>query len=146
MSKKHLVCQGAICECQYGNFPDKLKVLTQSKHYINDKNATSKLVVTHVDIGMTFENNTFGLCKLQPTTFGYKPCIPILQEWTGQYKKITYKINNGNPLLEDSKGICAISGSPSIKINDHGETAELTQQNIDNADNDILVEFLPFVN
>lgn len=49
-------------------------------------------------------------------------------------------------MLEDSKGICAISGSPSIKINDHGQTAELTQQNIDNADNDILVEFLPFVN
>jgi hypothetical protein len=146
MSGKHLVCQGAICECQFGNVPDKLKVLTQQKHFINDKDASKKLVATHVDIGMTFEKNTFGQCKLQPIPGGYKPCQPALQQWTGQYEKVKYEINGGNPLLEDSKGICAISGSPCIKITNHGQTAEPTQQNIDNADDEILAEFMPFVN
>ena len=55
MSKKHLVCQGAICQCQFGTTPDTLKVLTQSKQFINDKEGKEKLMATHSDIGMTFE-------------------------------------------------------------------------------------------
>lgn len=145
MSAKHFVCQGALCKCQFGNTPDTLKVLTQQKHYINDKDATQKLVATHIDIGMTFEKNTFGQCKLQPTTGGFLPCVPALQQWTSQYEKVSYEINNGNPLLEDSKGICAISGSPCIEITFHGQTAEPTQQNLDNAREEVLAELMPFV-
>lgn len=140
MSAKHQVCQGAICKCQFGTTPDKLMVLTQQKHYINDKDAKEKLVATNVDIGMTFEKNTFGQCKLQPTTGGYLPCIPALTKWTGQYEKVKYEINGGNPLLEDSKGICAISGSPSIAITFHGQTAEPTQKNVENASEEVVAE------
>ena len=144
MSQKHKVCQGAICKCQFGTMPDKLKVLTQNKHYINDKDAKEKLVATHMDIGMTFEKNTFGQCKLQPSSSGYLPCVPALQKWTGQYEKVKYEINGGNPLLEDSKGICAISGSPSIEITFHGQTAEPTQKNVENASEEVVAELIPF--
>lgn len=146
MSAKHQVCHGAICKCQFGTTPDKLKVLTQQKHYINDKDAKEKLVATHMDIGMTFEKNTFGQCKLQPSSSGYLPCVPALQQWTGQYEKVKYEINGGNPLLEDSKGICSIAGSPCIKIDFHGQTAEPTQKNVDNSNEEVVAELVPFVN
>jgi len=146
MSTKHLVCQGAICKCQFGELPDTLKVLTHKKHFINDKDAKEKLVATTADTGMTFEKNTFGQCKLQPMGPGsFKPCQPVLQQWTGHYEKIKYEINSGNPLLEDSKGICAISGSPCIEIIFHGQTAEPTQKNIDNTRDEVLTELMPFV-
>lgn len=67
LAQKHLVCQGATCNCKFGTTPDKLKVLTQNKHYINEEEPKEKLVATTADIGSTFEKNTFGLCKLQPT-------------------------------------------------------------------------------
>lgn len=142
MGAKHKVCHGAICSCQFGFTPDKLQVLTQQKHYINDKDGSEKLVATHSDIGMTFEKNTFGQCKLQPTSGGYLPCVPALTQWTGQYEKVKYEINGGNPLLEDSKGICSIAGSPCIKIDFHGQTAEPTQKNVDNANEEVLAELL----
>ncbi|NRS94105.1 hypothetical protein HNQ03_003205 [Chryseobacterium sp. 16F] len=76
MSEKHLVCQGAICQCNYGTTPDKLKVLTQTKRFINDKEGSTKLMATNMDIGAsTFEKNTFGPCKMQPIPGGgFKPC------------------------------------------------------------------------
>ena len=43
MSQKYLVCQGATCKCNFGTTPDKLKVLTQNRHYINDKDGKEKL-------------------------------------------------------------------------------------------------------
>ena len=46
MSQKHLVCQGATCQCQFGNAPDKLKVLTQTKAFINEEEPQEKLVAT----------------------------------------------------------------------------------------------------
>lgn len=145
MSDKHKVCHGAICKCKFGNMTDKLKVLTQKKHYINDKDASSKLVACHVDLGNTFEKNTFGECKLQPLPGGrFKTCNQMLQQWTGQYEDVTYQINGGHPLLEDSIGICAIGG-PCIEITHHGQTAEPTQQNIENADQEVLAVLLPFV-
>ncbi len=54
--------QGATCKCQFGTAPDKLKVLTQSRRYANDKDGSKKLVATHKDIGQPFEKNTFGSC------------------------------------------------------------------------------------
>ena len=54
MAQKHLVCQGAICQCQFGNAPDKLKVLTQTKAFINEEEPQEKLVATTADVGATF--------------------------------------------------------------------------------------------
>jgi len=62
MSQKHLVCQGALCKCNFGTAPDTLKVKTQSKRYINDAKGSTKLMATDKDIGKTFEKNTFGSC------------------------------------------------------------------------------------
>ena len=67
MGQKHLVCQGATCICKFGNTPDKLKVLTQTKSFINEKEPEEKLVATTADIGSTFEKNTFGSTELAQT-------------------------------------------------------------------------------
>jgi len=78
MAQKHLVCQGAICQCQFGNAPDKLKVLTQTKAFINEKEPQEKLVATTADVGATFEKNTFGLCQMQPLQVGV---INPVRQW-----------------------------------------------------------------
>ncbi len=59
MSLKEKVVQGAICMCNFGTTPDKLKVLTQSKYYLNDHEGKKKLAATHKDIGATFEKKYF---------------------------------------------------------------------------------------
>lgn len=129
MSEKHLVCQGALCKCNFGTTPDKLKVLTQSKRFINDKEGSTKLMATNMDIGAaTFEKNTFGPCKMQPIPGGgFKPCQIIVTVWSGFYEKITLKDNNGKALLEDSKGTCPIGGPDCITILNHGQLAEISQ-------------------
>ena len=146
MSEKHLVCQGAICLCNFGTTPDKLKVLTQRKRFINDKEGSTKLIATNMDIGAaTFENNTFGPCKMQPTPGGFKPCQIIVTAWTGFYEKIILEDNSGKALLEDSKATCPIGGPDCIKIIDHGQIAEVSAQNVENADKEVLAELMPLV-
>lgn len=144
MSEKHLVCQGATCVCNFGTTPDKLKVLTQTKRFINDNEGSTKLMATHVDIGAaTFEKNTFGPCKMQPTPGGYKPCQIIVTAWSGFYEKITIQDNSGHALLEDSKATCPIGGPDCIKIIDHGQTAAVSAQNVENAEKEVLAELFP---
>lgn len=140
MSEKHLVCQGAICRCSFGTTPDTLKVLTQSKRYINDKDASKKLVATHKDIGKTFEKNTFGSCA----KMNNNPCQAVVTEWSGYYEKITLEDNKGKALLEDSKATCPIGGKDCITIIDHGQTSEVSSQNMKNADPEVMVELCPF--
>ena len=144
MAQKEIIVQGAICKCQFGFTPDKLKVLTQQKHYANDKDGSSKLIATDKDIGMTFEKNSFGQCKLKPTTGGYLPCIPALQKWQGMYED-TVLSNQGKVLLEDSKGTCSVAGSPCIKFTHTGQKAEPSQQNLDNADEELLIQVTPLM-
>ena len=135
MSQKHLVCQGATCQCQFGNAPDKLKILTQTKAFINEEEPQEKLVATTADVGATFEKNTFGLCQMQPLPGGgYKPCQAMVTQWSGAYENVTYEENNGHPLLEDSKATCPIGGKDCISIINHGQVAEITNRNLLNAD------------
>ncbi|WP_082383950.1 DUF4280 domain-containing protein [Chryseobacterium sp. ERMR1:04] len=141
MKEKHLVCQGAICKCQFGTTPDKLVVKTQSKRYINDKEGLSKLTATNVDIGSTFDKNTFGSCA----KMNNNPCAPVVTKWEGYYDKITVVDNGGKALLEDSKATCAVSGTPSIEIVFHGQTAEPNLQNVNNARPEVLAHLMPFV-
>ncbi|MFP3593127.1 DUF4280 domain-containing protein [Chryseobacterium sp. SIMBA_038] len=140
MSEKHLVCQGATCKCKFGTTPDKLKVKTQSKRYINDKDGKEKLTATHKDIGKTFEKNTFGSCA----KMNNNPCQAVVTEWSGYYEKIVIEDNKGKVLLEDSKATCPIGGKDCIDIINHGQTSEITSQNFKNADNHVLVEICPF--
>ncbi|MFI8606057.1 DUF4280 domain-containing protein [Cellulophaga baltica] len=135
MSQKHLVCQGAICKCQFGVTPDNLKVLTQQKIYINDDKSSKKLVASTMDLGLTFEKNTFGTCAKMGSP--PPPCVPNIIQWDGFYDKVTLP-NRGNPLLEDSKGTCAIAGTPCIEILFHGQVAEPSQQNVENTDDEVI--------
>jgi hypothetical protein len=142
MKQKELVCQGALCQCKFGTTPDKFKVLTQTRYFINDKDAKEKLMATHMDIGMTFEKNTFGSCKMTNNS----PCVPALLKWDGYYEKLTIEENQGKALVEDSKGTCAIAGSPCIEFMTTGQIAEPSQQNIDNGDEELLSQVNPMVN
>lgn len=141
MSGKHLVCQGAMCKCNFGTSTDKLKVITQHKHYINDKDASKKLLATHVDIGSTFEKNTFGSCSKTNNS----PCTAVVTKWSSYYDKITLKENGGNALLEDSKATCPIGGTDCILIINHGQTAELSPQNVKNTDKEVTAELFPMM-
>ncbi len=140
MSEKHLVCQGAVCRCNFGTAPDKLKVLTQTQRYINDKEGSKKLMATNKDIGKTFEKNLFGNCS----KLNNNPCQVHVTQWSGFYKKITLEENNGNALLEDSKATCPIGSPDCITIVNHGQTAEVSQKNVKNADKQVLMELFPF--
>lgn len=138
MSSKYAVVQGALCECEFGDFPDKLKVRSQHKIYANDSNASNKLIATTMEIGSTtFEKNTFGQCKMQPMGSSFKPCQIVITQWEGFYDNVELA-NGGKILLEDSKAICPIGGSPCISILFHGQTNE---QSINaNSENEEIAE------
>ena len=143
MSEKHIVVQGALCKCQFGQAPDKLKVLSHQKEYANDKAASKKLIVTTKEIGAaTFEKNTFGNC----TKMGSPPppCKVMVTEWQNFYDKVQLS-NGGYIILEDSKAVCAIAGTPCIEIIDHGQRAEASQQNFKNANQDVQQQINPLI-
>jgi hypothetical protein len=123
MAEKHIVCQGAICMCNFGAAPDKLKVNSHKKEFINDKNGSKKMIASTKELGATFEKNTFGPCQKQPTPGGYKPCQAVVTEWSGFYEKVTLE-HKGKILLEDSKATCPIGGKDCIKITFHGQVNE----------------------
>ena len=139
MADKHLVCEGALCKCQYGTTPDKLKVLYQTKHYINDPDGATKLVATDKDIGQTFEKNTFGSCAQQNNM----PCQAVVAEWKGLYDKVKLS-HGGKPLLEDAKATCPIGGPGCITLTTHGQVAEITEQDFEQADPNALAILFPF--
>ncbi|MFH6937200.1 DUF4280 domain-containing protein [Flavobacterium sp. FlaQc-30] len=142
MSKIHLVCQGAICKCQFGTAPDTLKVKTQTKRFINDSKGESKLTSTDKDIGQTFEKNTFGSCA----KMNNNPCKPSVTKWEGVHDKVTLQDNGGKPLLENSKATCAVAGSPCIEIINHGQICEITEQNIKNVSPEVIKIINPAIN
>lgn len=145
MSEKHIVVHGAICECQQGFVPDMLDVTSHQYEYANDKNGSKKLIGTTLELGAPFKNKTFGQCKLQPTGSSYKPCQPMITGWDGAYEDVTLK-NGGKILVENSKAICAIAGSGVVKITNHGQISQPSQQNMNNADEDRQAQLNPMVN
>ncbi len=145
-SNKHLVCQGALCQCTFGAVPDGLKVHTHSKEYINDPDGQQKLTASTKDVSATFEKNTFGPCQKQPLPGGgFKPCQAVVSEWKGFYEKLTLS-NGGKVLLEESVGTCPIGGPGCIKILFHGQVAEVAPANMERADEAVLAHLFPFAN
>ncbi|MCW3169059.1 DUF4280 domain-containing protein [Chryseobacterium sp. 09-1422] len=143
MAEKHIVVQGAVCKCQFGQTPDNLKVLTHQKEYANDKSASKKLIATTKEIGVaTFEKNTFGSCSKMGSP--PPPCKVMVTEWQNFYDKVQLS-NGGYIILEDSKAVCAVAGTPCIEIIDHGQRAEASQQNFKNADQDVQQQINPLV-
>ena len=146
MALKEKVVQGAICICKFGTTPDKLKVLTQTKYYLNDHEGKEKLAATDKDIGATFEKNTFGPCKMQPIPGGgFKPCQAIVTMWTGFYEKEKYTPPGGYILLEDSKATCPIGGPDCISILKSGQMGEPSAKNLKNADEELQSHVNPVV-
>jgi hypothetical protein len=68
----------------------------------------------------------------------------VITEWKDFYKRITLS-NGGNILLEDSKAICAVAGTPCIEIIDHGQRTELSIQNFNKANKDIQRQLNPLI-
>jgi hypothetical protein len=147
MAEKHLVVQGATCQCKFSVEPktDTLKVKSQSKHYVNDKDGGEKLIATDKEIGQTLEKNTFGKCKKQPNGSGdYLPCQAVITKWSGFYEETTLS-DKGKILLEDSKATCPVGGPDCITIKDHGQTSAVTKKNVENSKPEILSEIFPGV-
>jgi hypothetical protein len=143
MSEKtgNLVCVGAICQCNFGTAPAKLKVLTQSKHYINDNKGAKKLMATHKEIGQPFDPPFFGSCS----KMNNNPCAVSITAWDGYYEKVKIE-NDGNPLLEGSKGTCAAGAKDCISIKWHGQTAQPSAQNVHETDKDAMSQINPLAN
>jgi hypothetical protein len=139
---KAIVCQEAECECQNGTVPDKIISVSTHQQYVNDPEGEQKMIVSTLDIGQPFQKKTFGNCKLQPTPGGYKVCQAQITEWKDFYDKVTLD-NGGNPILENSKAVCPIAGAPCISITFHGQTATTTQQQEEEADNEIMDQINP---
>jgi len=98
MSDKIYVLDGALVECNQGFMPAKLLVTENQKVKIQ-----GKFKATDMDIQVP---QTFGQCKLKPTSGGYLPCMPALQKWM----KTTKKASLGSSkkfLFEDSECMCA---------------------------------------
>ena len=140
MSEKHLVCQGAICQCNFGTAPDKLMVKTHKKEYINDADGTQKPIATTKDISKPFEKNLFGNCS----KLNNNPCQVNVTEWKGFYDKVTLE-NGGKILLEDSKATCAVGPPDCIKIIFHGQVAEISGSSVKNAGPDTVAALNPLV-
>lgn len=138
MAEKHIVVQGAQCMCKFGSAPDKLKVLTHTKEYANDKDGSQKSIATTMDIGPTFEKNMFGSCSKMLN----KPCNAVVTKWSGFYEN-TVLTNGGKILLEDSKATCPIGGPDCIEIVQHGQKAEASKQNFDNANKNVQSQLNP---
>ena len=148
MAEKHIVVQGATCKCKFSVAPqtDKLKVLTQTKEFANDKDGSKKLIATDKEIGQTLEKNTFGNCKMQPNGTSYNPCMAVITKWSGVYEKVIFEENSGKILLENSKATCPIGGPDCISIDKHGQTAEGSAQNTKNTNKDVQSQLNPIVN
>lgn len=54
MADKHLVVQGAICMCNFGSAPDRLKVLTNQKEYANDSGGCTEIDCKYDGYWFTF--------------------------------------------------------------------------------------------
>lgn len=142
MSEKAIVVQGAICTCQFGTVPDKLKVLSHSKEYANDESGSDKLIATTKEVGKTFQANCFGVCpKLGSPP---PPCQVVVTEWQDYYEEVILS-NGGKILIETSKATCPIGGAGCISILHHGQIGVPSQQNFDNAHEDVQGQLNPMV-
>lgn len=134
MSEKHYVVQGAICQCTLSVNPqtaDRLMVKTHNKHFGNERETSKKLIATTKELGASLQNNTLGKCKNQPYGNDFLPCTVDITEWNDFKEKITMS-NQGQKLLEDSTATCSHGTPGCIKIVDHGQIAEPSEQNFKN--------------
>jgi hypothetical protein len=142
MSKTgYMVCTGALCLCKFGTSPGKLKVLKQTKHYINDAAGSQKLIATEKEIGQPFESPFFGSCSKMNNS----SCAVNITEWSGFYDKVKLS-NGGHPLMDSSKATCPTGAKDCITINFHGQTATPSAPQVQQSDNNTTAAINPAVN
>jgi hypothetical protein len=139
MSKKYFVCQGAICQCNFGNTPDKLLVQTQKSVYLNDGEGLYKLAATTKELGQTFEKNTFGSCSKK----NGNPCMVNVTAWKDYKDNQKIVENDSCFLLEDSTAECPIGGSGCIKIIFHGQVTDVHSRHFEKFDETVLQQLMP---
>lgn len=137
----YLLCTGAVCKCTFGKTIAKLKVLIQSKHYINDEKGIKKLMATHKEVGQPFEAPFFGSCA----KLNNNPCKVNVTEWSNIHTKIQIE-NGGHPLHDNSKASCAFGAKDCINVTWHGQTAVTSQKNFNDANKGILQSINPLIN
>ena len=143
MSEKYVVVQGAICTCRFGDTSDTLLVKTHTKEFINDAEGSDKPIASTKEIGpSTLQNNSFGSC----TKLGSPPppCKVNITQWNGAYEKVTLS-NQGKIILEDSRAVCSVAGTPCISITHHGQIEDPSAQNFKNADRKIQSLLNPLI-
>jgi hypothetical protein len=64
----YLVCKGALCKCSAGAVSVSLDITTHSNVYINDAQASKKLVATEKDVNFIPKVQPFQSCKLNPSS------------------------------------------------------------------------------
>lgn len=119
MSNKIYVLDGALLECNQGFVPATLLVTENQKVKIQ-----GKFKATDMDVQVP---QTFGQCKLKPTSSSYLPCVPALQKWMKTSDKAT--LGKAKKFLyEDSECMCATGGKVTIlqpmQINTAGSIME----------------------
>ncbi|MEC5148206.1 PAAR-like protein [Chitinophaga sp. 212800010-3] len=118
MADKHIVVQGALCQCSFGSVSNKL-VVSGASEYINDHSGNLKPVASTNTTGNPFLPGAFGSCSFSRST-----CMPSIIKWSSTGNVILS--DNGKVLLENSTAVCAVSGAATISILFHGQTASLS--------------------
>lgn len=138
MADKHVVVQGALCRCNFGNAPAKIQVSANAE-YMNDVSGNSKPAAGSNEIGNPFMPGTFGMCMLT-----HKPCTPNIIQWDNVLPGVTLS-NGGKILTEKSTAVCAAAGAPCVCIIHHGQTAYVAEDSIAENESAIIPALNPLV-
>src|SRR5574344_2539219 len=109
------VVEKAICICQFGSTPSRLRVTDNFIVHMN-----GKLVATNMTLGDVFDPPGFGMCNINPSS--PKPCMPSVAQWTEFYKGVVIG-NSSYPLTNTSQGTCALGCSNCIMLKTTGQNA-----------------------
>lgn len=135
---KHFVIQKGKAMCDKGTSFPNFKVTSHQKHYWNDADGKDDyLAVTEDDLQFNPVAVPFGNCSVK----NGQPCsFAPAGKWQKPYNKV--KVIEKSCLTEISELQCAIGGK--ITVMNHGQTVEISKQNLKNADPFIMNEINPF--
>ncbi|TWP22476.1 DUF4280 domain-containing protein [Apibacter muscae] len=139
MSRKYFVCQGAVCQCNFGSTTDKLKVKTHTSVYLNEEQGNKKPAATTKELGQTFQNNSFGSCSKKNNN----PCTVNVTQWKDYKDNQKIVENDSWLLLEDSTATCPIGGSGCIRIIHHGQVTDVHSHHFEKSDETVLQQLMP---
>ncbi|WP_452222561.1 DUF4280 domain-containing protein [Lacinutrix chionoecetis] len=134
---KHFVIQKGKAMCNQGTTFPNFKVSSHTKHYWNDSGSSSDfLAVTEDDIQFTPSANSFGACSLNRKN----PCaFAPAGKWTKTYNKVT--VLGKKCVIEGSELMCSVGGKITVMM--HGQSASVSKNNAENADQDVQEELDP---